>query len=74
MSTVAISICWVVYLQLDNCWMGQAPCNEGFIGHNAVSTRIIIAVKKGWGIIIDTFAHFWGKKIYSGYSITLVWK
>ena len=35
---------------------------------------LTLRLKKGWGITVDTFAHFWGRKFYDGYSITLVWQ
>ena len=52
--------------------MGKNPCREGVIGRNATSASINATIKKGWGITVNTFANFWGRKLYDGYSITLV--
>ena len=44
-SKLASSIYCVVQRQLSHCWMGQTPCNKGFIGSNAVSVSISVMSK-----------------------------
>ena len=73
-STVEISMHCVVQQKIAHCWMGQTPCDEVFVGRNAVSVRISVTVKKFWGIIVDAFVNFWERKCYDGYSIMPVWQ
>ena len=58
-SKFASSIRFVVQQQLSHCWMGQTPCDEGFIGINAVSASISDMFKEILGINVDAFAHLW---------------
>ena len=74
MYEVSSSPCCVVQLQLTHYCMGKTPCSEGFIGSNEASASTNDTIKKGWGVTVDTFEHFQGRKFYDGYSITLVWQ
>ena len=46
----------------------------GINGINESSASINAKIKKGWGTTVDIFEHFWGRKFYKGYSVTLVWQ
>ena len=74
LSEVTSSLLCVFRLQLTHYCMGKTPCRDGVNGRNAISASINATIKKGWGITVDTFAHFWGRKLYDGYSIMLVWQ
>ena len=73
-SIVASIMRYVVQKKLTQCWMGQTPRSEGFVGRNAVSARISVTVKKVWDIPVDTFAQFWERKCDDRYSVILIWK
>ena len=54
--------------------MGKKPLGKVIIGRNEASASTNATIKKGWFITVDTFVNFWGRKLYDGYSITLVWQ
>ena len=58
LSKVTSSLCCVLQWKLAHYWMGKTPCSESIVVSNATSTRINSTNKKGWGIIVDTFAHY----------------
>ena len=74
MSKITSSPRCAVQLQLTCYWMIKEPCIEVINDRNAISVSINATIQQGWDITVDTFAHYWGRKFYDGYSITLVWQ
>ena len=75
-----------VYLNLQAAHVAKFSNNSPTIGRvknlaarvSLVAMQLVQALmlrlKNVRGITVDTFAHFWGRKFYDGYSITLFWQ